>query len=53
MLNSLTYAISTYREDRKHNEETKETEERKGKHKETMMFEDKEKQCLKVCTPKQ
>ena len=32
---------------------TKKTEERRGKHAETMMFEDKKRQCLNICTPNQ
>ena len=32
---------------------TKEIEERRGKCEETMMFEDKKRQCLNVCTPNQ
>ena len=32
---------------------TKETEERRAKCEETMMFKDKKRQCLNVCTPNQ
>ena len=31
----------------------KETEERRGKHEETIMVEDKKRQCLNICSPKQ